>query len=52
MKIEAAKKLLAETHLSAGEIAEKLGFYNRQSFYRFFKKFEGTTPNEFRQLLG
>jgi AraC-like DNA-binding protein len=50
MKIETAKKLLAETHLSAGEIAGKLGFYNRQSFYRFFKKFEGMTPNEFRQL--
>jgi YesN/AraC family two-component response regulator len=50
MKTEAAKKLLAGTHLSAGEIAKKPGFYKRQNFCRFFKKFESMTPNEFRQL--
>jgi AraC-like DNA-binding protein len=50
MKIDAAKKMLNKTGLSAEEIARNLGFYNRQSFYRFFKKFEGITPSEFRQI--
>jgi YesN/AraC family two-component response regulator len=50
VKIEAAKKLLTEPHVSIKEIAEQLGFYNKQSFYRFFKKFEGITPNEYRIL--
>ena len=50
-KIEAANKMLRETRLSAEEIAKATGFYNRQSFYHFYKKFEGITPNEFRQLL-
>jgi AraC-like DNA-binding protein len=48
-KVEGAKKLLLETDLSVNEIGEKKGFYNRLSFYRFFKKYEGITPGEFRE---
>ena len=50
MKVEFAKKLLLETVTPVNEIALKLGFYNRQSFYRFFKKFEGITPNKYREI--
>jgi YesN/AraC family two-component response regulator len=49
-KVEGAKKLLLETDLTINEIGEKKGFYNRLSFYRFFKKYEGITPGEFREL--
>jgi AraC-like DNA-binding protein len=49
-KVEEAKKLLLETDLGINEIGEKKGFYNRLSFYRFFKKYEGITPREFREL--
>jgi AraC-like DNA-binding protein len=48
-KVEGAKKLLLETNLGVNEIGEKKGFYNRLSFYRFFKKYEGITPGEFRE---
>ncbi|GHV03361.1 hypothetical protein FACS189485_06330 [Spirochaetia bacterium] len=51
-KVEGAKKLLLETDLGINEIGEKKGFYNRLSFYRFFKKYEGITPSEFRELNG
>jgi AraC-like DNA-binding protein len=50
MKVEAAKKLLRETALPVVTVAEKLGFYNKQSFYRFFEKFEGITPHKYREL--
>ena len=50
MKIELAKKMLLEREISVSEIPEKLGFYNKQSFYRFFKKFEGITPTKYREL--
>jgi len=50
LKIEAANRMLRETDLGVEEIAKNTGFYNRQSFYHFYKKFEGITPNEFRQI--
>jgi YesN/AraC family two-component response regulator len=50
MKVQFSKKLLQETEMSVNEISEKLGFYNKQSFYRFFKKFEGITPNKYRGI--
>jgi YesN/AraC family two-component response regulator len=50
MKVEAAKKLLRETGMPIVTIAGKLGFYNKQSFYRFFEKYEGITPNKYREL--
>ncbi|GHV86764.1 hypothetical protein AGMMS50255_0600 [Spirochaetia bacterium] len=49
-KVEASKKLLLETDVHISDISDRLGFYNKQSFYRFFKKFEGVTPNEFREV--
>jgi AraC-like DNA-binding protein len=50
MKVEAAKKLLRDARMPIVAIAAKLGFYNKQSFYRFFEKYEGITPNKYREL--
>jgi AraC-like DNA-binding protein len=44
LKVNRAKKMLRNTDLPVETIAKQLGFYNRQSFYRFFEKFEGITP--------
>jgi AraC-like DNA-binding protein len=49
LKVEQSKKLLLETALPVAEISRQLGFYNKQSFYRFFKKFEGITPHKYRE---
>jgi AraC-like DNA-binding protein len=50
MKVEEAKKRLRETDMSIVTVATRLGFYNKQSFYRFFEKYEGITPNKYREL--
>lgn len=43
-----AKKLLATTNLSVGEIVERCGFSDSSNFSREFKKSNGLTPSEFR----
>lgn len=48
IRIEEAKRLLRQTDASLPEIAVTLGYNNDQSFNRFFKKYEGITPGEFR----
>ena len=49
-RIEKAKVLLRETSMYIKEIAEDVGYNNVQSFTRFFKKYEGITPSEFREI--
>ena len=49
-RVEKAKVLLRETSMYIKEIAEDVGYNNVQSFTRFFKKFEGITPGEFREI--
>ena len=52
-RIEEAKKLLSETskqELNIIEIAYEVGFNNKVSFNKFFKKSTGLTPSEFRKL--
>lgn len=46
--IAEAKRLLAYTSLSAGEIAYKLNFTDNSYFNRFFKKEVKATPEQFR----
>ena len=46
--IEQAQKMLAETDLSAGEIAGVLT-YDPSNFSKFFRKFTKQTPGAFRQ---
>lgn len=43
-----AKKLLVSTELSSAEIAEKLNFSTPSFFCRYFKRYAGTTPQEWR----
>ena len=47
-RIEEAKRLLAkENTIKIEEVAYKVGFNNKASFYSSFKKFEKTTPKHF-----
>ncbi|WP_157949908.1 helix-turn-helix domain-containing protein [Vallitalea okinawensis] len=49
LRIEEVKNYLETSDLSIREIAEKVGYNNHQSLSRFFKKFEGITPGEYRK---
>lgn len=52
-RVEAAKALLiAEPDKSVLEISELAGFNSKSAFNRFFKKFAGITPTEFRRDAG
>jgi len=48
LRISEGKRLLRQTDMTIAEIALNLGYNNVQSFNRFFKKYEGITPGEFR----
>ena len=50
LRIREAKKLLLTTDLKIPDIAGMVGYHNVQSLNRFFKKYEGTTPNGVRDL--
>lgn len=43
-----AKRMLANSDLMVGQIAEALNFEDNAYFTRFFKKYLGTTPEKFR----
>lgn len=46
-----AKYLLFQTSLSVSEIAMQVGHEDHSYFSRFFKKFEGITPVQYRKLI-
>lgn len=48
VRIEQAKKLLADPSLRIWEISEKVGFADVTHFSRIFKKHEGMSANEYR----
>lgn len=48
MRIEEVKRLLLYTDMNIIQIAEEVGYHNTQSMNRFFKKFEGISPSEFK----
>jgi AraC-type DNA-binding domain-containing proteins len=50
LKIEEAKRLLKDTNMNMNDIALQVGYNNYQSFNRFFQKYEGVTPSEFRNV--
>lgn len=50
LRVQKAKKLLAETEEKVGDIAAAVGIGNRTTFLRVFKKYEGISPNEYRNL--
>lgn len=49
-RIETSKGLLKNSSLTLREIARKVGYNNVQSFKRFFRKYEGITPSEYRKI--
>lgn len=49
IRIDRAKGILSETGKPVREVASEVGYHNDQSFSRFFKKYEGISPGEFRK---
>lgn len=49
LTLKRAKKLLFNSDFTSQQIAAELGFSSPEYFYRFFKKYCGCTPKEFRQ---
>ena len=50
-KTEEAKRLLRYSDKSAAAISNYLGFSSHSHFVRVFRKYAGTTPNEYRENL-
>ncbi|MBB6634467.1 helix-turn-helix domain-containing protein [Cohnella thailandensis] len=48
LRIEKAKQLLTESELTITQIASEVGYFNVQSFNRFFRKFEGMPPSSYK----
>lgn len=51
IRIEKAKALLMDPSLKIGEIAELVGYADTAHFARTFKKLEGKSANEYRNIL-
>ena len=49
VRIEAAKRLLAETDEKINDISAEVGFSSQQRFNDIFKKYEGVTPLAYRK---
>lgn len=49
-RISKAKELLVSTDYTMNDIMEKTGLVGRGYFYTLFKKLNGMTPNEYRQM--
>lgn len=52
LRIERGKKLLNNSSLSVGQIAELSGFSGTYYFSKMFKQFTGVSPLKFRELIG
>lgn len=50
LRVEKAKRLLSDTGLTIAEIAESVGYTTPATLTRNFRKLEGLTPTEYRQL--
>jgi len=49
-RMDMAKKWLLETDMKISDIAEKLMYKNPENFIRSFKKQEGITPGQYREI--
>ncbi|MBL4934764.1 response regulator [Clostridium sp. YIM B02515] len=50
VKMERAKKMLAESENRSYEIADKLGYNDPEYFSKLFKKYSGVSPIEYRRF--
>ncbi|WP_151737274.1 AraC family transcriptional regulator [Paenibacillus tengchongensis] len=50
VRIEKAKQLLVDSGLTIKQIAAEVGYYNVQSFNRFFRKYEGMPPSSYKSV--
>ncbi|MCL6457278.1 MAG: AraC family transcriptional regulator [Gorillibacterium sp.] len=50
-RLEEAKRILSTSDLTIGQVAKLVGYTNDIGFIRFFKKYEGITPGQFRENL-
>lgn len=50
-RINRAKQLLLNTHLSVKQITKECGFFDYTQFLKMFKRYEGITPTEYRNIL-
>ena len=51
IRMEEAKRLLANHNNKVYEIAVKVGYENPKHFIRAFKNYSGTTPEQFRKSI-
>ena len=51
-RVRQSLKLLTETDISVKEIAEKTGFNSAQQYIRVFRKYEDTSPGQYRTTAG
>ncbi len=51
-RLAAAKRMLAETGYSIGEIVDRCGFSDSSNFSRTFKRIQGESPRAFRRRYG
>lgn len=49
-RIQAAKELLSKTNKTTEQIAEETGFCDSSYFCKLFKRYEGITPSQFRNV--
>jgi YesN/AraC family two-component response regulator len=50
IRVVNAKKLLLQTELSIAEVASRVGYCNSNALIRAFKRVEGITPGQFKEL--
>jgi two-component system response regulator YesN len=51
VRVEHAKQLIEDHNSSISKIAEDVGYHNRRTFERAFKKWTGITPTEFKAIV-
>lgn len=50
-RIDEAKKMMESSELTLKVIAEEIGYKTMKSFERFFRKYEGVLPSEYRKAI-
>jgi YesN/AraC family two-component response regulator len=48
IRLDKAKELLKNVEISVHEVSKAVGYANVQTFIRVFKKYEGTTPGQYK----